>query len=44
MAVAAGVGRGLAVTWCPAMVMVTSRRGRRVWTSFLMVTPVRSCR
>jgi transposase len=31
---------GLAVIVCPSMSIVTVRRGRRVWTSFLRLTPV----
>ena len=41
---ASAVSRGLAVIVWPSMSMVTVRRGRRVWTSFLRLTPVAACR
>ena len=40
---ASGLSWGLAVMVWPEMSIVTVRRGRRVWTSFLRVTPVAAC-
>ena len=40
---ASSVRWGLAVIVWPSMSIVTVRRGRRVWTSFLMLTPVAAC-
>ena len=43
--VAASVGMvGSAVRWWSPMAISTDRSGRRVRTSFLIVTPVASCR